>query len=174
MQTGRKFLYAKARAEGKNITEAAIAAGCPEKTAAQAGSRYEKDPDVIAFWKRSGVDIETLPRRNREKKKPAKPVREKIQRPVVDEKPADDRPDFDPLDMAIPAQPDGDPLKFLETVMNHVETDPRLRVDAAKALASFKVAKPGERGKKGEAEDRAKKAANRFAPVAAPGLKVVK
>lgn len=68
----------------------------------------------------------------------------------------------------------GDPLKFLETVMNHVETDPKLRVDAAKALASFKVAKPGEKGKKGETEERAKKEDNRFAPVAAPGLKAVK
>jgi len=74
----------------------------------------------------------------------------------------------------IPAQVN-DPLKFFEQVMNNEEADPKLRLEAAKALASFTVAKPGEGGKK---EQRDKKAADvmnggKFSPRSRPNLKVV-
>lgn len=48
MLTERKQRYAQARAEGKNILDSALYAGCPKKSARQAGSRYEKDKEVIA------------------------------------------------------------------------------------------------------------------------------
>ncbi len=59
--TERKRLFAKAREEGKNCRESAIAAGCPEKTANQAGSRYERDPDVVALRRsiKAGIIGET-------------------------------------------------------------------------------------------------------------------
>lgn len=51
--TVKKRRYADARLAGATKKEAAIAAGCPEKTASQAASRYEKDPDVIAAISRT-------------------------------------------------------------------------------------------------------------------------
>lgn len=51
-----------------------------------------------------------------------------------------------PVGEPIPAS--GDPLAFLAAMMADEATDPRLRLDAAKALAVFTVAKPGSRGKK--------------------------
>lgn len=48
----RQRKYAEARYEGLSITDSAIAAGCPEKSAPQAGSRLEKHPNVIAHIER--------------------------------------------------------------------------------------------------------------------------
>jgi phage terminase small subunit len=53
--TEQKRRYAEARMSGASKKEAAIAAGCPEKTASQAASRYEKDPDVLAAIGRTQV-----------------------------------------------------------------------------------------------------------------------
>lgn len=61
----------------------------------------------------------------------------------------------------------------MKTMANDFREDPKLRLDAAKAWASYTVQKPGEKGKKGEAEDKAKKAQGRFTPTAAP-LRAVK
>ena len=66
-----------------------------------------------------------------------------------------------------------DPIEFMKTMANDFREDPKLRLDAAKAWASYTVQKPGEKGKKGEAEDKAKKAQSRFTPAAAP-LRAVK
>lgn len=65
-----------------------------------------------------------------------------------------------------------DPQNFLRAVMNDSETDAKLRVDAAKALMPFVHTRKGSGGKKGEAEEKAKKAANRFAPASPPKLVV--
>jgi phage terminase small subunit len=66
-----------------------------------------------------------------------------------------------------------DPLEFLKYVTNDAAEDPRLRVDAAKAWASYTVAKPGEKGKKEEKADAAKKVAGRFSAAQAP-MRMVK
>ena len=107
---------------------AAIEAGCPEKTAAQAASRYEKDPDVQAAMGR--------------------------QLKVAEKKVAATSVDPDPY---IPARSD-DPLEFMRQMMNDLEADPKLRLDAAKALAGFTIAKPGEKGKKEERQEKAEEA----------------
>lgn len=158
MFTLRKKLYAEGRVlHGLNMKQAAIAAGCPEKTAKQAGSRMEKDPDVIAAMGRI-VASEPLP-----------DIHEYV--PVVREKlPPEPRPVKqpnlpDPSDVYIPRPvPDADPLKFLAQVMNDCEADPKLRIDAAKALASYTVMKPGEKGKKEMKEEEAKIIASKFKP----------
>ncbi|WP_273785625.1 hypothetical protein [Brucella intermedia] len=144
--TEQKRRYAEARMAGASKKEAAIAAGCPEKTASQAASRYEKDPDVLAAIGRAQVVKATV----------------KYEPPSGDPNPY------------IPEKAN-DPLKFFEQVMNDPEADPKLRLDAAKALASFTVAKPGEGGKKEQRQEKAEKAMNsgRFAPRSRPNLKVV-
>ena len=159
--TPKKKLYAEARMAGTNIKDSAIAAGYSEETARQSGSRLEKDEDVRRYMGRIDA-VESKPKQKAEPKaKEVKPA----------ERPA---PKVAPIPLSDSAQKQyTNPLKFFETVMNDPSEDPKLRMEAAKNLAAFTVAKPGDKWKKGEAEDRAKKAASRFAPVAAP-LKVVK
>lgn len=151
--TEQKRRYADARLSGSSKKDAAIAAGCPEKSASQAASRYEKDPDVMAAIGRKHA-IKSL-------------VKSEPQ--VV--KSAQHSGEPDPY---IPERAN-DPLKFFENVMNDKEADPKLRLEAAKALASFTMAKPGEAGKK---EQREKKAADvmnggKFSPRMRPNLKVI-
>lgn len=62
-----------------------------------------------------------------------------------------------------------DPLEFMRAVMADANEDPKLRLDAAKALASFTYAKPGDKGKKDEQQEKAKNAAGgKFAAAATP------
>ena len=69
---------------------------------------------------------------------------------------------------------DDDPRIFLTALMNDPLADPRLRLDAAKALLPYIAQKQGEVGKKEERAKLAKKASGgKFAPVAPP-LRLVK
>ena len=143
--TEQKRRYAAARLSGMGKKAAAIEAGCPDKTAAQAASRYEKDPDVQAAMGRQLKAADTK----------------------------FDTVSADP-DPYIPAKSD-DPLEFMRQVMNDLEADPKLRLDAAKSLAAFTVAKPGEKGKKEERADAAKSAGKKFGATPPPGhLRAVK
>jgi phage terminase small subunit len=67
-----------------------------------------------------------------------------------------------------------DPKDFLVAVMNDPATEMKTRADAAKALLPFMHKKLGEGGKKDQKQEDAKTAANMFAPMAPPALKVVK
>jgi phage terminase small subunit len=143
MLTTKKRLYVEARLSGKNINDSAIYARCPEKTARQAGSRLEKDPEVIAHMARAQAGL---------------PESEaiKIKRAPV-EKP--------PKEVSIPEptiSSNDDPLQFMKEIWQNPNEDPKLRLDAAKAHASFIVAKPGEKGKKEKQEEKAKEIASKF------------
>lgn len=142
--TDKKRRYAEARLSGAPKKEAAIAAGCPAKTAAQAASRYEKDPDVQAAMSRLAV-VETMRRSDP---------------PVVN------------ADVNIAPAAD-DPKAFLVGVMNNLAEDPKLRLDAAKALLPYVHGKVAEQGKKDQKADAAKKvSAGRFGQGAPPRLAV--
>lgn len=127
MLTHQQRKYAENRASGMNKKQSAIAAGCPEKTASQAASRYERDPEVRAHM-------------------------ERLQSAEAGEMTFDC------------------PLEFMRHMMNREEEEPKLRLDAAKALASYTVAKPGEKGKKEEQKEAAKRVAgsSKFGVQAAP------
>lgn len=144
--TNRKRLYAEARLAGKGQKDAALAAGCPEKSAKQAGYEMERDPDVKAAMSR------TVAVQERQKTAAA---------------------EADP-DTHIPAKAD-DPLEFMKQFMNDLNADPKLRLDAAKALASFTVSKPGEKGKKEQVQEAAEQVASGRFGLRKPGqLKAVK
>jgi len=144
--TDQKRRYAAARLAGTSKKQAAIEAGCPEKTAAQAASRLEKDPDVLAAMSRTAAVEE----------------RKKTAPPEVDPNPH------------IPA-PAGDPLEFMRSMMNDLEAEPKLRLDAAKALAAFTVSKPGEKGKKEQVQEAAEQVATGRFGLRKPGqLRAVK
>ena len=150
MLTQQQRLYAEFRKEGLGKRAAAIAAGCPDKTAAQAGSRYEKNAGVQAHMRRLGFEPEVEAAVKKEKpvaKKPdPKPQRTAVEiaaEKIADRSMSDEKDSF------------SCPLAFMASVMNDCVEDPTLRLDAAKALASFTVAKPGEKGKKEERQEAA-------------------
>lgn len=144
--TGKKRLFAEALLAGKSNKEAALAAGYSPASASAAGSRLAKDKDVLAHQQRKAVAVE----------KP-KEVGAASAAPLGG---------FD-LSQALKHR---DPRAFLLAAMNDVLLEPKLRIDAAKALMPFEFAKKGEGGKKEQQADAAKKVASRFAPAAPPKL----
>ncbi|PXX14502.1 terminase small subunit [Paraburkholderia tropica] len=147
--TAKKRLFADAVLAGKSNRDAAIAAGYSEKTASQSGARLVKDKDVALYVAAQRIESES-------KAAPPKSA-------APDRSPP---PDFDPYAMTSFT----DPKAFLIAAMNDGRTEPKLRVDAAKALMPFVHAKVGEAGKKDAKGAAAEKAANKFAALAAPKL----
>lgn len=143
--TGKKRAFAAAVLAGKSNKEAAIAAGYSAATASQAGSRLVKDKDVVSYLKK---------RREAPKTETAETSRLSH--------------GFDLNSVLLHK----DPKDFLLAIMNDVEADHRLRVDAAKALMPFIHQKKGESGKKEDQAAAAKKVASRFASAAPPKLVV--
>ncbi|MFG0787931.1 terminase small subunit [Delftia tsuruhatensis] len=144
--TGKKRLFAEALLAGKSNKLAALAAGYSAASASAAGSRLAKDKDVLAHLQRKAKAVSAAP--------PAA---------AVAEPPAGG---FD-LSQALSHR---DPRAFLLAAMNDALLEPKLRIDAAKALMPFEFAKKGEGGKKEQQADAAKKVASRFAPAAPPKL----
>lgn len=142
--TPRKRAFADAVLAGKSNKDAAIAAGYSEKTASAAGSRLVKDPDVVEYLA-------------------------KHRKAVENGSPPPSAPSFD-LGKALQHS---DPLVFLKAAMNDPELDPKLRIDAAKAMLPFTHKKLGEGGKKEEKQDAAQKVGGRFSAPPPPPLKIV-
>ncbi|MFT2160339.1 terminase small subunit [Pseudomonas putida] len=128
--TDKKRRFADALLSGASNRDAAIAAGYSEKTASQAGSKLAKDPDVIA----------AIGRHLRERQAAATEVKpgRKVKGPPPDDGVVGelDLGNFD------------DPMDFLKAVMNEQAAEPKLRVDAAKALLPYKHGKVADQGKK--------------------------
>ncbi|HCT9558662.1 TPA: terminase small subunit [Acinetobacter baumannii] len=121
--TEKKKAFALAKRKGKDNKEAAILAGCPEKTASAAGARLAKDPDVIAYLERL------------EKATPEQVVKHDV-KPLT-------------TNTAIQAAKNlADPLAFLESVYSDPVEDMALRVRAAQAALPYVHGKVAEKGKK--------------------------
>ncbi len=121
--TEKKKAFALAKRKGKDNKEAAILAGCPEKTASAAGARLVKDPDVIAYLERL------------EKATPEQVVKHDV-KPLT-------------TNTTIQAAKNlADPLAFLESVYSDPVEDMALRVRAAQAALPYVHGKVAEKGKK--------------------------
>ncbi|MBL8283270.1 MAG: terminase small subunit [Acinetobacter junii] len=131
--TEKKKAFALAKRNGKDNKEAAILAGCPEKTASAAGARLAKDPDVIAYLERL------------EKATPEQVVKHDV-KPLT-------------INTTIESAKNlADPLAFLESVYSDPVEDMALRVRAAQAALPYVHGKVAEKGKKETKEDAAKQA----------------
>lgn len=131
--TGKKRLFANALLAGNTNKQAALLAGYSAATASAAGSRLAKDADVLAHIARKAAKADAAP--------------------------APEAPDEAAFDLS-QLLTHRDPRAFLLAAMNDVELEPKLRIDAAKALMPFEFAKKGESsGKKEEAAAKAKVAA---------------
>ncbi|MGW7846227.1 terminase small subunit [Acinetobacter baumannii] len=121
--TEKKKAFALAKQKGKDNKEAAILAGCPEKTASAAGARLAKDPDVIAYLERL------------DKATPEQVVKHDV-KPLTT---------FTSIQTANKLD---DPLEFLKSVYSDPVEDMALRVRAAQAALPYVHGKVAEKGKK--------------------------
>ena len=131
--TEKKKKFAHAHLDGMDNKQAAIFAGCPEKTASAAGARLAKDPDVIAYLERL------------EDATPEQVVKHEV-KPLTT---------FTSIQNA--DQRD-DPLEFLKSVWKDPVEDMALRVRAAQAALPYVHGKVAEKGKKETKEDATKAA----------------
>lgn len=162
--TPKKRAFIAALREGASKKDAAIAAGCPEKTASAAGTRLAKDPDVIAELQKLNA-LHPV-------KAPVKTVKGLETAAAPGQAPEEEGPAGFDLKGALLHR---DPKDFLLAVMNDFDSDAKLRVDAAKALMPFLHSRKAEGGKKDAAKDAADKAAaGRFGVRQPPKLTAVK
>lgn len=166
--TPKKKLYAESRMAGLNIKDSAIAAGYSEDTARQSGSRLEKDVDVRRYMGRiESAEPKQKPGPKQKKPEPKPKAESKPESKTEYVKPAGrPAPEVAPIPPSESSQKQyTNPLKFFETVMNDPHEDPKLRMEAAKNLAAFTVAKPGDKGKKEQKLEDAGKIASKFSNV---------
>jgi phage terminase small subunit len=151
MLTEKQKLYAKARLKGLNQTQSAIAAGYSPATARQSASRLEKDPLVIAHMDRLSKvgEVSDLPKTEPKAETP-KPGRKQVAQLVPEKKKQTPDPKINEVEKEYSTSiyTDLDPLEFMRQLVSDMTEDPKLRLEAAKALAPYLHAKQGEMGKK--------------------------
>lgn len=151
--TQQQSLYAEARFSGAGKREAALAAGCPAKTATQAAAKLEKHPNVIAHLARlKHLESEESPAAGR------------------DAVPAG-------VDVELAGEFFEDPKDLLRHAMNDRKLDPKTRIQAAVALLPFEHQRLSDGGKKQQQDKAAEDVVTgRFKPAAPPSqqLKLVK
>ncbi|EFC6286272.1 terminase [Shigella boydii] len=131
----QKKRFADALSRGANPTEAAIHAGYSEKTARVKGWQLSNDPEVKKYLKAVTSDVTfqvTKP------KKVTKKVTEKV---------TPERASINTIEMMDNGLPD--PIKAMGRILiDNMDTDPKLALDAAFKLAQFTHRKIGSIGKK--------------------------
>ncbi|WP_137923942.1 terminase small subunit [Cupriavidus sp. 2SB] len=160
--TGKKQKFAVAKGKGASNKDAAVEAGYSAASAASAGSRLAKDPDVLAYLERKT--------KAKAPKKPPPAAKAASKEPVAPretEALGDEAEEFSSIWER--STQFSDPKAFLKAAMNDDSTEPKLRVFAANALMPYFHRKLGDTGKKEQAAADAKKP-GRFEPSAPPKL----
>ncbi|CAB3680762.1 terminase small subunit [Achromobacter kerstersii] len=160
--TDKKRRFVDALLSGLSGAKAAIHAGYSENGAAQAAARLMRDKHVLAALGRT-AQVNKRVNKNSVNKKP-------------DSAPPSDVPSDEPSaadsgeSMGLKALGlTSDPRAVLVAIMNDLGEEPKLRMEAAKALMPFTHGKIAEQGKKGAKQEAATKAAGgRFAPPPPP------
>lgn len=171
--TDKKRRFVDALLSGLSGSKAAIHAGYSENGAAQSAARLMRDKHVLAALGRSAEVNKSVNKKKVNKKTGTGPATETVPPSGIAEAGAAPAPaDTDPLEQ-IGLKALGltsDPRAVLVAIMNDAGEDPKLRLEAAKALMPFTHGKVAEQGKKGAQQDAANKAAtgSRFAPPPPP------
>ncbi|MFJ4055799.1 terminase small subunit [Pseudomonas sp. NPDC089743] len=162
--TSRKRAFIAALREGASNRDAAVAAGYSEKTASAAGSRLVKDKDVAAELAKLRA-LGLMPTDVKADVKAHVKTRHAPEASAMSEAAPgsdvakDEQADPEPAGFDLmQALLHRDPKDFLLSVMNDLESEPKLRVDAAKALMPFVHPRKGESGKKDQAQAKAEQA----------------
>lgn len=147
MLTSKKRLFAEALLTGKSQTDSAKSAGYSAKTAKQAGYKLANDKEIQEYINRKQHNVALYNSESEEKVK----------------------------EITVSKQHYSDPIEFLNDLMNNEDEDPKLRLEAAKAMMPYLHAKIGEQGKKENKIDKANNVARgKFAPSSPPKLQAVK
>lgn len=154
--TSRKRAFIAALREGASNRDAAVAAGYSEKTASAAGSRLVKDKDVAAeLAKLRALGLMPPDVKANQAPEPSSQAEPRVEPAAATDEHADPEPAGFDLMQALLHR---DPKDFLLSVMNDLGSEPKLRVDAAKALMPFVHPRKGESGKKDQAQAKAEQA----------------
>ncbi|WP_175122318.1 terminase small subunit [Achromobacter animicus] len=167
--TDKKRRFVDALLSGLTGAKAAIHAGYSENGAAQAAARLMRDKHVLAAVGRI-AEVNKSVNKNRINKKAESPNPKETDSPASG--PQATAADTDLID-GIGLKALGltsDPRAVLVAIMNDAGEEPKLRLEAAKALMPFTHGKIAEQGKKGAKQEAANKAATggRFAPPPPP------
>lgn len=166
--TDKKRRFVDALLSGLSGAKAAIHAGYSENGAAQAAARLMRDKHVLAALGRAGEVNKSINKKPVNKKGKAQPPAEESPPAEAPPATADESPiggiGLKALGLT------SDPRAVLVAIMNDATEEPKLRLEAAKALMPFTHGKVAEQGKKGAQQDAANKAAagSRFAPPPPP------
>ncbi|WP_448678956.1 terminase small subunit [Pseudomonas nicosulfuronedens] len=158
----RQFVDAKAR--GASNKEAAEAAGCAGSSAAASGSRWAKDPKIIAAIEARKAELNVNGKARSAKS--SKPPRDDV----------DDLPEVDEADgeflTCLPNTED--PLEWLLALMNEPRAKVFDRRNAAQTAMPYVHGKKGEQGKKEAKQEAAKEVGKGKFSQSKPPLTVVK
>lgn len=158
----RQFVDAKAR--GASNKEAAEAAGCVGSSAAASGSRWGKDPKIVAAIEARRAELNV--KANARSVKSSKPPRDDI-----DDLPEDEESDGEFLTCLPDTQ---DPLEWLLALMNEPRAKVFDRRNAAQTAMPYVHGKKGDQGKKEAKEDAAKEVGKGKYSQGKPPLSVVR
>lgn len=160
--TDKKRRFVDALLSGLSGAKAAIHAGYSENGAAQAAARLMRDKHVLAALGRT-AEVNKKVNKNAVNKNPDAAPPPSV---ANDEGSATESVES----MGLKALGlTSDPRAVLVAIMNDLGEEPKLRMEAAKALMPFTHGKIAEQGKKGAKQEAANKAAGgRFAPPPPP------
>lgn len=160
--TDKKRRFVDALLSGLSGAKAAIHAGYSENGAAQAAARLMRDKHVLAAIGRN-AEVNKRVNKNAVNKKPDAKVP-----PAVSDVQAGATSPTDSIGLKALGLT-SDPRAVLVAIMNDLNEEPKLRLEAAKALMPFTHGKIAEQGKKGAKQEAAHKAAGgRFGPPPPP------
>lgn len=157
--TAKMRKFAQAVVSGLSNKDAAITAGYAEKTAAQAGVKLAKNPDIISYIEKLKTDKKLTSDTQKVKAEQEKVKPENFVEVVSVER---IEPEVEQANGQFVGRDDiavggvDDPLEYLKKVWTNEGEDPDLRLKAAQAAMPYVHGKVGTKGKKETQKDEAR------------------
>ena len=157
--TAKMRKFAQAVVSGLSNKDSAITAGYAEKTAAQAGAKLAKNPDIISYIEKLKADKKLTSDTQKVKSEKEKVNAENFVEVVSVER---IEPDVEQANGQFVGRDDiavggvDDPLEYLKKVWTNEMEDPDLRLKAAQAAMPYVHGKVGTKGKKESQKDEAR------------------
>ncbi|MFW1946250.1 terminase small subunit [Acinetobacter guillouiae] len=157
--TAKMRKFAQAVVSGLSNKDSAITAGYAEKTAAQAGAKLAKNPDIISYIEKLKADKKLTSDTQKVKAEKDKVKPENFVEIVSVER---IEPEVEQANGQFVGRDDiavggvDDPLEYLKKVWTNEDEDPDLRLKAAQAAMPYVHGKVGTKGKKETQKDEAR------------------
>lgn len=150
--TAKMRKFAQAVVSGLSNKDSAITAGYAEKTAAQAGAKLAKNPDIISYIEKLKADKKLTSDTQKVK---AENFVEVVSVERIEPEVEQANGQFVGRDDIAVGGVD-DPLEYLKKVWTNEDEDPDLRLKAAQAAMPYVHGKVGTKGKKETQKDEAR------------------